>query len=242
MRKVSVFLVLLAAVAMFAAPAHAGVAIYLSTTGFDSSPSALVASSTGNTTTYNANFGGFSVVSQTVTKNGQGGAIALVNTTNTTVKNTTTGTETLYMIVGGNGFISPVAPPNALLTSGVTGTYSSPGAHLGAADLLTFQSYANGSNVITNAGILTPLQSQAYTVIPFSSTAFNTISSISAPFALAEAVKITLNAGGAVHFVGTTTVTGGLVTTPEPATMTLWGIGLAVCGFAARRRRNAKLA
>lgn len=54
-------------------------------------------------------------------------------------------------------------------------------------------------------------------------------------FTLQQMGSVTLAAGDNGNFVERTDFI-----TPEPTAMTLWGIGLAVCGFSARRRRNAK--
>lgn len=267
MKKVLSFAVLLAAAAMFGTPAHAAVSISLSTTSFATTTQ--VAQSNGNSVTYsNSNFNGFVINTMSVLKNGHGGQTAMVESSVTTIKNNGSNPETLYIILGGNGFLSPTTPPAVTLTSNIGGTLSAAGSRpplvstgntFGANDAITFQSYADQSNNVNTTSLLSPNTTgpQAFTFTGFSkatsSQAFgggNTppgsvtvpLAVLAAPYSLVEALSVTLNKGGSLNFSTSTIISGGTASTPEPATMTLWGIGLAACGFAARRRRNAKVA
>jgi hypothetical protein len=240
MKKMFGLFALLAAVAMFVAPANAAVSISLSTTGFGSVTQ--VASSGGDTTSYsNSNYGGeFTVTALNVLKTTNGGVVAETDSAVLTIKNNTSATHTLYIILGANSYVSPVAPPAVTFTSSIGGSRGVQAA--GNTGNITFQSYANQSNVITNSGFTTGLQTISPITASFLNSTSTTLSSLAAPYALNQAIAVTLTKGESVRFGGTTSVSGGLVTTPEPATMTLWGIGLAACGFAARRRRNATIA
>lgn len=154
--------------------------------------------------------------------------------------NTGTQTITLTFTMRETGLTSlPSASTGSLVTqvsslNFALGNGSAVG--LGSPDKTTVQGsvYDSSNNLVFSNPLLTLNAPIGVGVIPAHTSA---IGPNPVNFTLQQLGSVTLAAGNNGNFTERTDFI-----TPEPATMTLWGIGLAVCGFSARRRRNAKTA
>ncbi|HJT30668.1 MAG TPA: PEP-CTERM sorting domain-containing protein [Pirellulales bacterium] len=214
-------------------PASADFEIRLSDNNF--STYSTVVDNTNNAaggTTLTGSFNGFTYSFLNGTSNSPGSDVkAVLDSSTASITNNNSTTETLYISIGAQDFTAPVTPPALILSShiGTTVITGQPG------DTLTFQSFvdtANGQNTTTG---YTPGPQSLNLQGPNSpkSDAYAAIASLSANYSMTEYFKVTLAAGDSFNFS-----TNTQVSTPEPASMTLWGLGLAVCGLVARRRRR----
>lgn len=137
----------------------------------------------------------------------------------------TTSSETLLSHIGGTvliggaanslSFQSCVDPSNALRSVGSTGIACTPGS--------------------TGSGVSAPSIAAAGS---FDNTQSATVGALSSQFTLSESYIITLAAGAQINWSASTTLEGAAVTTPEPNSMALAGLGLLGFGLLLKRIRR----
>lgn len=154
-----------------------------------------------------------------------GGAELLSSTLSIT--KTGTGTGALHFVITGTGYTGPTTPPVISAQSHIGGTIPVEGTN---SNSLSFESFVNGVGVGT--------QSPSINLSPggsFNSDASMLVTSLSAPYSIAENLNISLNnVGDQINYSTSTTLTP----TPAPAGLVLALTGLPVLGLGYWRRRQ----
>jgi hypothetical protein len=220
------------AIAM-AAPARAGMVIQLSTNGSSWTDVESVAS--GTAVSYsNPSYNGFDITNLGLDSNSPGTSpLTFLEGSVIHIKNTTSGTRTLYIRLGDTGFTSPLNPSAILLDSQIGVTVTVPGAH----NALTYQSYvdpADGQN--SQAGFTTGPQMPNITGHPKSSnddTSTPITSGLTSTYSITEYFKITLDGKSQINFSSGT----DLSAVPEPSSLVLSCVSvLGLVGYTLQRR------
>ena len=171
------------------------------------------------------------------TSNAPGGTPSQEESATVDLSNATSSTQKITINVISTGFTTPVTPPSLDLLSHIGGTVVT-GA---AANLLSFVSCVDATNSQTagcpatdNAPTLTPSIVSAGSYSADSSVG---IASLGSPYAIDEALAITLGAHSNVNFSASTTL---VTTVPEPMSIVLLGsVALLTSGLIRRRRKGA---
>lgn len=233
----------LVAVAMLASTAstQASTIIYAAV---DGGPYTAVAGSLGNTL-FAGPFGGF--FTGGLTNFQTFGKTAILNSTQIQLTNVDKSAHTISLVFAGDTYLSPTTPPSVFITSTVASSAST------GASGLSFQSFVTAGNNLGQGGVLpfppdsvtlpnlspTPVQNPTFTGINGSLvnpglTAVGLMPVLPAPFTIAQKFDFTLAAGGFVQMNASTQLA-----VPEPASMSILGVGLlGAAGYGIRRRKT----
>lgn len=213
-------------------PARADLEIQLSLDNVTFTP--VGTSPSGGLATFNATFDGFAI-SASGTSNSPGtSTFSEVVGSTLQVTNNNAGTANIFIRIGDTGFMAPTTPPNITMDSHIGGSVSNLGN--AAANLLTFQSYADTGNGQDSAtGISPGAQTPPVNLLggSYSNDAVTTITSLTAPFSMTQTYALTLGAGAQIGWQANTTLSA----VPEPAPIALALTGLPVLGLLWARRR-----
>ena len=174
--------------------------------------------------------GEYSISGSATSSKGQIGSDALINDNTVSVRNTTSATETLDILVSDFGFTGIQGSPLVYSTASATYTNSQDKKDLAT---VTFASGVNPDNSpITwnlTPSVVTPSLSGSLAVtsgtVQLTNGSQSLVSAsfgLNGPFAMADLAKIVLPAGGQLTFDGTT-FANVQNTTPEPASIALLG-------------------
>lgn len=160
--------------------------------------------------------------------------IRLISST-TTIKNTAQETRSLYLIVAGDGFTTPVAPPDITLFNDLTKTGTIDAA---ASVSVTALSCATQGSVLSNqtcAGTQTP--DVNFTVGTLGDTSATTVSNLAAPYTVLQFISLSLSSGATISFQETSRLISNVA---EPASVAVLGFSLVGLGVLRRtwRRRT----
>jgi hypothetical protein len=169
--------------------------------------------------------------------------IAVLTSASVDLFNISTSSQTIDIEISVDGFTAPVGS-NATLLSHIGGTVIT-----GGADLLSFESCVDPSNVRASVGssVTCPAGSLASGISGPSITAAgsfqndksSTLASLSGPYSIDESMVITLAAGAEINFSASSSVAAS--TAPEPASSMLFlGAGLVGLGAFGRKRFSRK--
>jgi PEP-CTERM motif len=150
----------------------------------------------------------------------------------------TSGTDKILIAVTSSGFTSPTTPPNVTMTSSVSGTNN-----LNFLSGLSFQSWANDTvpnptdHKAETGSLTTGLQTGFPITGSFNNSVDTTLTTLTSPFTLSHLYTVTMTGSGFVVALGGET---SLTQTPEPATITLLGVGIAgMAGYGWRKRKQS---
>ncbi len=200
----------------------------------DSTPNEIVYNSPGDAS--------FTFSVDVAKSNNPGGSSDNLNITSFSARSTSSGVQNLTLVLSDLGFVPPPGIGNMTLQSTVSGAFTS--ATVG--DNVSFQSFADGSNVqqttMTPSGSPTESPVQKFTksvnglgVESFGASTTSTVISpaFTNPFSLSSVSTFNLSPDAEVQFNGASVVA---VVAPEPASVGLLAIGsMGLLG--ARRRR-----
>jgi hypothetical protein len=161
-------------------------------------------------------------------------AIAKLLTSTLDVTNNTGTTQTIVVAFSQSGFTEPVSASKTILMNSHVGGSVVLGS---GSNAMSFQSFVDQGDGLGIAGIPgtfnTNVQNPNITSGSFDSDASKLIGPLSATYSMTQYVTITLGANAEINFSANTTLT-----TPEPTSMLLLGIGaLGMAGYGWRRRR-----
>lgn len=185
--------------------------------------------------------GNFATVITAGTSNAPGAnGVAILQTHDISVRDTTASKDTLTVTMGDTGFTNPEGS-SLQLGSSFAGTFLS----TTSGENVTFQSYADsGNNLFGKTGTTAGLHSATLTngspaPVGFSTADRTANFSSTGPYSLTDVTTISLSANGQANVSGTTDVIQGAgAPTPEPASLGLLSLG-AMALLARRRRRTA---
>jgi hypothetical protein len=215
---------LAAAMMATAAAPKAEAAMILNLTDLTTAPAVNVASAT-NLVQYFGTVGDFTVTATVATSNVPGGAFASLDIVNLAIVNNGAAQDTLTIEAIASGFTLPFGP-NLVLSSSASTSNSSrqPGSVNHEGFIEDASGFATNSCTL-DAALASDNCNGADT--PFLRDG--------GPFQLRSLMTFTLAAGGYVNTTANVRVDSVV---PEPASMTLVGLGLLGAAFAARRRRS----
>jgi hypothetical protein len=163
--------------------------------------------------------------------------------------NNTGSTQTIVVAFGQTGFTLPVSATSSIFMNSHVGGSVVTGSSL---NTMSFESYVDQSNGLGHLGVPgtfnTNAQTPTITTGSFDSDASKNIGPLAANYSITQYVTITLGAGAEINFSANTTLSQDatietLGSAPEPASMTLLGIGIAgLAGYGWRRRKQAATA
>jgi len=155
--------------------------------------------------------------------------------TTTLINTASSGSITVYLSIGSNGFTVPTAP--FTVTTSVSATVVTGSA----ANLLSYNSYMemnNGQNSTTGTTTASPqtLNITAAASGLEDSQTFSVASTGGTPYGMTEIFRLTLGHGSSITLSSSTVATPSAA--PEPSTMAIAGIGaLGMIGYGLRRRK-----
>jgi hypothetical protein len=233
MNKLSVFLGL---VLLATAPlAHAGMELNYSINGGATVTCGPVAGANPSVLCGNVAGPTFDITFLGATSNSPGGTPSQEESATVDISNVTGATQSIVINVISTGFTSPTAPPGIDLLSNIGGSVAT-GSSLSSLSFVSCLDTTNSqtagcSGTTINAPALSPSITSQGAYSADNSTAVNTLAS---PYAIDQALKITLGAGSNVNFSASTT----LVATPEPTSIVLFGAVIFLTGSAIRRKQK----
>jgi hypothetical protein len=150
----------------------------------------------------------------------------------------TGGTHEVLLAFGTTGFTSPLAPPNEVETTSLSGTVTTGSP----SNLLSIKSWADSGNNLRTANVALTNPDPAVGSLAANDTtaplipgvsATVVITSLTSPFAIDELLDVTMGSGSSVNFSAQTNVF-----TPEPSSIVLLGCGaVGMVGYGWKRRK-----
>jgi hypothetical protein len=244
MRKSLLTLAVVAASALFATTTQSARAVFEMTLATGAATQTVIDNGAGDLDSrvgqisFSGSIGNFSTVITAGTSNSPGSnGLAILQTHNIAVRETTASRQTLTITMGDTGFTVPTGT-NLQLGSSFSGTFLSPVA----GESVSFQSYADASNAqfgksVTSGQHAATLANGSPAPVGFTTADRTAAFSSTGPYSLTDVTVINLSANGQANVAGTSSVTiPGGTGIPEPASLSLLGMGVAAL-FSTRRRK-----
>jgi hypothetical protein len=237
-----------------AGPARASFMLELSEPGFAplvilDNEAGLDSDSTVGKIVYKNGYGDFTVdtsvtgVSNSTNPSLGNGSVGELQITSLVVRNNSTGTKSLTVLLGDTGFTFPGSTGDQMTlrsSIGVTFLQGSVGG-----DDFTFQSYADTGNIQFGTGVTTGAQTFTFSgqasQNALSGDATPVTFTQGIPYSLTNSSTFTMSPTGQVNTSGTTSVIAAAAAVPEPASLALGATGfvlVGLCGWRARRRQG----
>lgn len=233
-RRLFLSFAVLAGLAWMSAPANANLVLELNGTE--------VSNTTTNGLSFTGSQDGFNVVAVAGASNSPGGpVISLLNLSSVLIENTNTTEAVLSIVLGETDYTFP-SVGDAFLASTISGNVTTGPSTLNAFIFQTWVNDSNAQNVMSpgiTSGPLSTIITGVGFAAPWAPVANLVVGPVETnPFSMTTRVILTLAPGAIVNFSSSAI----LATVPEPSTVAMAVVGVAVVGLGGLRRLRRKKA